>query len=89
VKLWVDDLRPPPDTTWTWAMSSDEAILHLIMRTWRVMSLDHDLGGDDTSRAIVLYLCEHDGCWPDEVTVHSANPPGSRWLTEMVRRYKP
>ncbi|WP_306669305.1 cyclic-phosphate processing receiver domain-containing protein [Rhodococcus pyridinivorans] len=54
----------------------------------RVMSLDHDLGGDHTSRAVVLWMCEHE-VWPDEVSVHSANPVGVEWLTGMINRYHP
>jgi hypothetical protein len=57
-----------------------------------VMSLDHDLGmvgdTDDTSRYIVLWMCNHD-FWPDEVVVHSANPPGVYWLESMIERYHP
>jgi hypothetical protein len=89
MKLWVDDLRTPPDDTWTWAKTSTHAI-HLLAprRQVTIMSLDHDLGGDDTARAIVLFLCEHGG-WPNEVRVHTANPVGREWLEGMVARYKP
>lgn len=85
--LWVDDLRPAPEG-WTWVKTSDEALEALAERNWDLMSLDHDLGGDDTSRRIVLHLAEHGG-WPQEVRVHSANPVGVEWLSGMIRRYKP
>ncbi|MEV6643273.1 cyclic-phosphate processing receiver domain-containing protein [Amycolatopsis sp. NPDC051371] len=49
------------------------------------ISLDHDLGGDDTTRPVVLWLCENDRC-PPEVRVHTANPVGREWLTGMARR---
>ena len=89
-KLWVDDLRPAPDDTWTVARSSDEAVLHLTMRDWDVMSLDHDLGGDDTTRAVILWLCEYEpDCWPREVRVHTANNVGRTWLVGMIERYQP
>lgn len=84
-KLWVDDLRPAPEG-WHWAKTSAETIAALDERRWDVMSLDHDLGGGDTSRRAVLWLCEN-GNWPDEVRVHSANPVGVEWLTGMVSRY--
>lgn len=83
--LWVDDLRPAPDG-WYWAKSSSDALLALGSQDWDVMSLDHDLGGDDTTRPVVLWLAEHGG-WPREVRVHSANPVGVEWLTAMVARY--
>ncbi len=84
-KLWVDDIRPAPEG-WHWAKTSGETIKALASQRWGVMSLDHDLGGEDTSRRAVLWLCEN-GNWPDEVRVHSANPVGVEWLTGMVSRY--
>ena len=52
------------------------------------MSLDHDLGGEDTPRPVVIWFCEAD-YWPTEVVVHSANPVGIEWLEGMIERYKP
>jgi hypothetical protein len=52
------------------------------------MSLDHDLGGDDTTRPIVLWMCENES-WPTTVHVHTANPVGREWLEGMIERYKP
>ncbi|WP_341537715.1 cyclic-phosphate processing receiver domain-containing protein [Mycobacteroides abscessus] len=103
-KLWVDDLRIPPaataerdgvdsDSPWFWAKTSREAIDWLHERRSKsesveVVSLDHDLGGDDTTRTVVLWMCET-GCWPREVRVHTANPVGRQWLEGMVDRYHP
>lgn len=107
MKLWVDDLRPPPDSHpspanpgetvsdgWWWAKTSRSAIDSLdyhnrIAPKFNELSLDHDLGGDDTSRPIVLWLCEHPEAWPDIVRVHSFNPVGRIWLEGMIERYKP
>jgi hypothetical protein len=92
MKIWVDDIRTPPDETWTWFKNSKECIVFLryAKGAWGIdeMSLDHDLGGDDTSRAIVLWMCENE-FWPNEVRVHSANPVGIEWLEGMIERYKP
>lgn len=93
MKMWVDDLRPPPESTWLWCKTSDQALIWLDAAekngtTVEVMSLDHDLGGDDTTRIVVLWLCEN-GNWPVEVRVHSANPVGREWLEGMIERYKP
>ena len=93
MKIWVDDLRAPPDFTWRWAMTSADAI-EALRYCWRyqipvtIMSLDHDLGGDDTTRPVVLWCCERDE-WPVEVVVHSANPVGREWIEGMIKRYKP
>lgn len=89
MKLFVDDLRDPPDSSWTVARTSAEALA--IIRGGAILtelSLDHDLGGDDTTRPVVLYLAEHGG-WPAMVRVHSANPVGVEWLAGMEARYGP
>lgn len=92
-KIWVDDLRPAPDDSWVAVTTSTLAINLLISHKVLgipvdVLSLDHDLGGEDTSRRIVLWCCET-GFWPVEVVVHSANPVGVEWLEGMIARYKP
>lgn len=94
VKVWVDDIRTPPDDTWLWFKDSEGVVRWMETRRANgiplgsVMSLDHDLGGDDTTRRIVLWMCENEA-WPDEVRVHSANPVGVDWLEGMIARYKP
>lgn len=50
------------------------------------ISFDHDLGGDDTSRRVALWLAENH-MWNNAiVTVHSANPMGVEWLTGVIDR---
>lgn len=52
------------------------------------LSLDHDLGGDDTTRCIVLWLIDNDvNAWIDEIRCHSQNPVGREWVEEMIKRY--
>ena len=94
VKVWVDDIRTPPDDTWLWFKDSASTLVWVRERhaaglpLGTLMSLDHDLGGDDTTRPIVLWMCENE-VWADEIRVHSANPVGRTWLEGMVARYKP
>lgn len=96
------DSRPHPYNAgqtisdgWWWARTSKQAINSLSYHNagpgerYDEMSLDHDLGGDDTTRPVVLWLCEHPQAWPDRVVVHSANPVGREWLEGMIARYKP
>lgn len=93
MRLWVDDLRPPPGSGWFWAKDSKTAIRALDY--WRKIglacdeiSLDHDLGGDDTTRPIVLWMCQN--AWPtSRVYCHSANPVGREWIEGMIARYAP
>lgn len=47
MKLWHDDMRPPPDDTWVWARTNDEAKTHLRSEAVEVASLDHDLGMEE------------------------------------------
>lgn len=94
MKLWLDDIRDPPDESWEWAQSFSQMIW-LLKKFGRpeIMSFDHDLGIDQatgTNRSghdIIKWIAERDqngGEWyPLEVRVHSANPVGA----ENVRKY--
>jgi len=97
MKIWVDDTRMP-SSKWEWCKTSQEAIMLLIgcklfyesgydNQVPEIMSLDHDLGGDDTTRPIILWMRENE-FWPTTVVVHSQNPVGREWLEGMIERYK-
>lgn len=88
-KLWIDDLRTPPVGDWDWAKTSQEAIALLDQNTYHQVSFDHDLGGDDTSRKVVLHICETGFHFPPILSIHSANIVGREWLVSMFRRYAP
>lgn len=92
-RLFIDDLRNPPSPEWTTIRNSRSALividgLRQQGKHIESISFDHDLGGDDTTRPVVLYLCEHD-YWPSNVFVHSQNNVGVEWLSGMVDRYAP
>lgn len=87
IKLWIDDLRKPPGSEWLWATNSKDAIFILGTSPISEVSFDHDLGGDDTTRPVVLWLCENPERWPDYCAVHSMNPIGREWLIGMIERY--
>lgn len=74
------------------AESSAEAIKWL--ETWRrnnaardrplgylldEVSLDHDLGGDDTGFIVLDWMIEHE-VWPAELTIHTSNPPARKQM---------
>ncbi|MBC9705802.1 MAG: hypothetical protein H9W81_12695 [Enterococcus sp.] len=86
MKLWIDDIRTPP-AGYDWAKTSAEAITYLENNNPTHISFDHDLGGDDTSRKVVLWLCEHEDKWPSSASIHSMNPIGREWLAGMIQRY--
>ncbi len=80
-KLYLDDERFPREQDgegpWVLARSSTQAML--VVRKLGVpsfMSLDHDLGGDDTSMVFLKWLADNypDSC-PD-YQVHSMNNQG-------------
>lgn len=96
MKIWVDDIRPAPESFDWWVKTSKDFIEGMEIIKYVVgdgsgielVSLDHDLGGDDTTRPIVLWFCEND-FWPVKTVVHSANPVGVEWLEGMIERYGP
>ena len=65
LKLWHDDVRRPPNDTWNWARTNDEARELLRRQPYDIASLDHDLGLDyvdpDTPNADELVAR---GDWP-------------------------
>jgi hypothetical protein len=81
MKIWVDDERPAPDETWTLAENSIEACFilaaaHALIDRAAIqeISLDHDLGGDDTGMKVLDFMIEH-SIWPKVLTIHTSNPP--------------
>ena len=46
-KLWHDDIRRPPDETWFWARTNQDAVRYLLASDCKEASLDHDLGLHD------------------------------------------
>lgn len=94
MKIWLDDVRTPPEGEWEWVKTSQEA-LDLLARVdieaVEEMSFDHDLGRDqhgvdDTSRRVAYYLCENNK-FPKKVFVHSLNPIGVEYLKGMFDHY--
>lgn len=85
--LWVDDLREPPEG-WHWAKTSADAIQMLKDNKYCLASFDHDLGGDDTTRPAILWLCENNSQWPMRCFVHTQNPVGKIWLEGMISYYQ-
>ena len=68
IKLWVDDIREPPDRDWVWAPTIDEATLALESREVVEASLDT---GRPPAEALVQWMCER-GLWPQrQITVHA------------------
>ena len=80
--FWIDDIHDAPSDTWIVCRTSDEAIEAVKTHGWPVyMSLDHDLGGDDTAmvflKRLVNEIWDGDKC-PPMWNVHSRNPEGAK-----------
>jgi hypothetical protein len=94
-RLWLDDVRTPPDDSWTWVKTVADATALMEAGQVAEASLDHDLGegvdgrGLPEGRTLVYWMAEHQ-CWPTEaITVHSANPVGVDYMLGMIERYGP
>lgn len=49
MKVWLDDVREPPDRSWVWVKTSAEALTLLWNGHVEQIALDFDLGGEDTA----------------------------------------
>ena len=94
MRLWVDDIRVPPEG-WVWAKTSQEAIdayqswlYSSSDRYFEAIAFDHDLGEDDDSRRVLNYIVERD-IWPDHIYFLTSNPVGRQWLEGTARSYAP
>lgn len=83
MKIWLDDLRNPPDNTWWVCRTASYCIQCLKDFSTKVdtISLDHDLGNDEdgTGYDVVKFLEEQavrDNLVPQNIKIHSANPVG-------------
>jgi hypothetical protein len=95
-KLFLDDLRPPPDGSWVVARSVPAALEHIDVYGLPIaMSLDHDLGTDVDTPVLVHELIKRslDGQYADwqllaiNYRVHSANIIGYENLMGLWLNY--
>jgi hypothetical protein len=89
VKLYLDDMRPPPDG-WVLVRTAQEAIAILETGGVSHLSLDHDLGDDDafgTGYDVACWIEEAvalRGFAPPDITIHSANVVGRARMGRAV-----
>jgi len=83
MKVWLDDVRTPPDEGWVWVRTAPTAIQALCTRGVNEISLDHDLGPDDSGCGNgydVLLAMEEAASRgdfsfiPKTISIHTANP---------------
>ena len=91
--LYLDDLRdPPPDREWVVCRSTHQALEVVASRGMPAhMSLDHDLGGNDTSMIFLRRLANDvwdDTSPPPDYQVHSANPVGAQNIVSFMESWR-
>lgn len=90
-RLFLDDIRNPPDEGWVVCRSTQEAIDAIKKKGIPdFMSLDHDLGGEDTTMIFLKRLVNElwDGkSIPPKYQVHSANPVGTKNIISYMESW--
>lgn len=94
-KLYVDDLRSPPDDTWDVARNFHKAISMLEDEIYDIVSLDNDIASFYGNREMMGYdilqwliMCKLEGhTVPSTVLVHSANPVQHEKMQQDIDRY--
>ena len=51
MKIWLDDIRKPPDESWTWIKDATQAFSIIMLKNKDIehVSFDHDLGENSPS----------------------------------------
>jgi hypothetical protein len=96
MKIFLDDMRQPPDGTWAVCRTAREALHFLELCDVSVISLDHDLGdgvptGYDVCKWIECKVHYDDSYVPPEMKIHSANPVGRKNMKaaiESINRFR-
>lgn len=102
LKLWIDDYRRPPDDSWTWAKTLEEAMAHVTAAPYNIaeISFDHDLGvkyrdengwlrWKDTQPVAKWFEAEAEAGRLRKMPVwfiHSMNPEGRKQLLAIMHR---
>lgn len=95
-KMYLDDLRTPKTKDdWVIIRSTEEAIEYVLdFGMTSYASLDHDLGGEDTTMEFLKWLIDFDlanngKIIPDDFQwgVHSANPVGEKNMDGLLTSY--
>jgi len=96
MKLWIDDIRVPPDDEWVWVKNYDDARRYITINWYEItdISLDHDLGENSKTGYDILvyiegYLATGGRTCPwITFNVHSANPVGCKNMEAAIQSIK-
>lgn len=96
-KIWLDDIRTPPNNDWIWEKSVAEVMVRLEIANLlgydiAILSLDNDLGDGEQEGYVVLDKLEertfrHDNFkTPKKIQIHSANPVARRRMEQIIEK---
>lgn len=93
-KLFIDDLRDPPNQGWIVKRNYNDAVKFIEQNGIpEIISFDHDLGeemsGYDVAKRIVGLVINGDAELPEEFSynVHSANPVGKKNIEYLLDNF--
>jgi hypothetical protein len=90
-RIWLDDERPMPERFNTHVRTSRDAVALIERGGVEAISLDHDLGDPSNGTGYDVAKFIEEGAFTGrvnrmEVTVHSANPVGSRNIAACINK---
>ena len=94
MKLFVDDIREPPNKGWLTARSAEVAIEILNeSNVIDTISLDHDLGTGATGYNVLCWIerkCRENPYYrpPEVIIIHTNNPVGKTKMKAVKQRLK-
>lgn len=92
INLYLDDLRPCPDG-FILAKTSLECKMLAMFNFVNILSLDHDLGEEETGYDFCKWLVEKgitcEDIYPKVIYLHTANGVGRDNMYQLLNRYKP
>ena len=73
MRLWLDDIREPPDTSWIWVQSVADAKFAMKSLEVTELSFANELGPSRAPASDLVWWMFQRGLWPrDLIAVHSA-----------------
>lgn len=94
-KIWLDDIRLPPDESWFWVKNFNDLnqLLNDEHLEVEVISFDHDLGdntpdGSQCASRFIEIGIERGWQDPPEYHVHSDNPCGRDNIVSKMESWK-
>lgn len=89
MKVFLDDIRNPPDDSWTVVRTARDCFSLLENEQVEVISLDHDLGenvqtGYDVANWIERKVFLHPSYKCPDILIHSANPVGRQNIQRVI-----